>query len=181
MSVISLRKAVTVGPLKAEYAGNMYRWMCDPVVSDNLGLRSEPSLDRTSQWIERSMQANDVRVFSILLDDRHVGNVVIDQIDEYLGKGRLSVYVGEVKERSAAVGLTGMYLAIQQTFDELGLHKIWLTVHARNFKAISTYNKLGFVLEGILRDEFLLGVERLPVLYMGLLSTDFRRLTVSRT
>jgi len=177
MSILNLRRDVSVGPLLPEYAANMYRWMCDPVVSENLGLRSEPSLERTVQWIDSARNDSSMRPFAILLDGHHAGNVVLDNMNHYLGTGRLSVYVGEKATRGSGVGITGMYLAIRQAFNELELHKIWLTVHARNFQAINIYNKLGFSLEGILRDEFLLKDERLAALYMGLLCHDFERLT----
>jgi len=177
MTVLNLRRDVSLGPLLPEYAPTMYRWMCDPVVSENLGLRNEPSLERTTQWIESALQNPSMHVFAILLAGKHAGNVVIDNINPSLETGRLSIYVGET--RGSGIGLTGMYLAIQRSFNELNLHKIWLTVHARNFPAISTYSKLGFSLEGILRDEFKLGGERLAALYMGLLRPDFERLGVA--
>lgn len=178
MTVIHLRRDVAIGPLLPEYAVNMYRWMTDPVVSDNLGLRNPPSPERTTEWIEHTRQAADMRAFAVLLDGRHVGNVVIDRIDDHLATGRLSVYVGDPGARAAGVGIAGMYLAMQHCFSDLSLHKIWLTVHARNYRAINTYVKLGFVLEGILRDEFWLQGERLSALYMGLLRSDFDRLIV---
>jgi len=178
MTTVNLRRAVSIGSLLPEYAPNMFRWMSDPVVRDNLGLRSEPSLERTAQWIENAINDPSICPFAILLEGKHAGNVVIDNINHYLGTGRLSIYVGEQATRGSGVGLTGMYLAIKQTFSDLDLHKIWLTVHARNFPAISTYTKLGFALEGILRDEFLLKQERLAALYMGLLRPDFEHLNV---
>lgn len=179
MTPLNLRSDVSLGPLRSEYADNMYRWMCDPVVSENLGLRNEPSLERTVQWIESALRNETMHVFAILLAGRHAGNVVIDTINPSLETGRLSIYVGEAATRGSGIGITGMYLAIQRAFNELGLYKIWLTVHARNFPAISTYNKLGFSLEGILRDEFKLNGERLAALYMGLLRPDFERLSVT--
>lgn len=178
MATIRLRRDVTIGPLLPEYADAMLRWMNDPVISDNLGLRHSPSIERTITWIEHAQAAADIRCFAILLDGRHVGNVVIDRLDDYLATGRLSVYVGEAKARSTGVGLSGMYLAIQQSFVDLDLHKIWLTVHIHNHPAIHTYTKLNFMLEGILRDEFWLHGARLSVLYMGLLRSDFESLTV---
>jgi RimJ/RimL family protein N-acetyltransferase len=188
MTPLHLRRAVSVGPLRPEYAPHMYRWMCDPVVSENLGLRSTPTLEKTSQWIEHSLHDESLHPFAVLLDSPqadsqpieklHVGNVIIDRIDTYLAMGRLSIYIGETSARGAGVGLTGMYLALQASFSELNLHKIWLTVHTRNFPAINTYNKLGFALEGVLRDEFWLNGARLSALYMGLLRPDFERLTV---
>jgi len=54
-----------------------------------------------------------------------------------------------------------------------GLHKVWLTVHVRNSRAICAYARLGFEVEGVLRDGFLLAGERLAALYMGLLRDDF--------
>jgi diamine N-acetyltransferase len=60
----------------------------------------------------------------------------------------------------------------------MGLHKVWLTVHSRNAPAIGAYVRLGFMLEGILRDEFWLAGQRLPALYMGLLREDFEQLVV---
>lgn len=178
MAAIRLRQDVAIGPLLPEYADNMVRWMGDPAVSENLGLRQEPSLERTIQWLERARDADDLHGFAILHDGRHVGNVVIDRIDAYLATGRLSVYVGESGARSAGIGVTGMYLALGRGFEELQLHKVWLTVHTRNHRAIHTYDKLGFALEGILRDEFWLRGERLSVFYMGLLRSDYGRLNV---
>lgn len=178
MAPIRLRQDVTIGPLLPEYADAIYRWVCDPTISDNLGLRHIPSLERTIEWLRYAAEADDVQGFAVLLDGRHVGNVVIDRIDDYLFMGRLSVYIGDAAARSAGVGLTGIYLAIRQCFIELELHKVWLTVHIRNYPAIQTYNKLGFRLEGILRDEFWLHGTRVPVLYMGLLRSDFESLTI---
>lgn len=178
MTTIHLRQDVSIGPLRPEYAEAMYRWVSDPVVSQNLGLRHSPSMERTLAWLHRVESAKDMRGFAVHLKNHHVGNVVIDQVDEYLAMGRLSVYIGESTARAARVGTTGIYLALQQSFADLNLHKIWLTVHNANYPAINVYNKLGFVLEGILRDEFWLRGVRVPALYMGLLRSDFEALSV---
>jgi len=173
MMPIYLRKSVRVGPLLREYAPAMARWMTDPEVSENLGLRNKPSLERTSQWIEKALHDSAMRVFAISVDGQYVGNVVIDQINSYQGTGRLSVYVGESAARGSRAGITGLYLAILQGFKEVGLRKIHLTVHPHNFRAISCYVKLGFIVEGVLREEFLFRGERMAALYMGLLPRDF--------
>jgi RimJ/RimL family protein N-acetyltransferase len=53
------------------------------------------------------------------------------------------------------------------------LYKVWLTVHARNAAARRAYEKVGFVTEGLLRGEFLLGGERVDAYYMGLLADEY--------
>lgn len=176
--MLKLRSDVKVVPLTLGHAPNMCRWMCDPVIRKNIGLRSEPSLERTETWIKNALQDPTVRPFAILLDNRHVGNVVLDRIDSYLASARLSVYIGEPSARGAGVGLTAVYRVLLEGFQSLCLHKVWLTVHCQNYAAINMYTKLGFTLEGILRDEFWLDGRRVNVLYMGLLHDDLKRLAI---
>ena len=171
----TLRADVSLAPLRPEHAERMSQWMLDLVVSQGIGLRHEPSLERTRQWIAQALQDPTVKPFAILRAGEHVGNVVLDRIDTYLASARLSVYIGEASARGVGVGRTALHLAVQRGFEELNLHKIWLTVHAENLAAVTTYSKVGFVLEGVLRDEFLIGDRRLAALYMGLLRDDWLR------
>lgn len=174
--LLSLRKDVRLAPLSLEHAANMYRWMCNPEISKNVGLRSAPSLEKTIDWINSALRDPLTQPYAVLLNDQHVGNVILDQIDHYLDSARLSVYIGESTARQSGVGRTAIYLTLVEGFKKMNLHKIWLTVHDQNFLAINTYTRLGFVLEGILRDEFWLDGERIPVLYLGLVRHDFERI-----
>ena len=175
MGKLRLRTDVAIGPLRPELAADMFSWMQDPDVSANIGLSCAPSLDKTLQWIANALRDDSIRPYCIFLNARHVGNVVVDQVDRFLGCGRLSVYVGARDARGAGVGLTGIYYALRECFLEHSLHKVWLTVHTRNAPAIRTYTALGFQVEGVLRDGFLLNGERLPALYMGLLRQEFMK------
>lgn len=172
-SPISLRRDVELTSLEPEHAAAMFRWVSDPQISQSIGLTREPSLDKTRQWIDATRDDPRMRPFAILAAGRHVGNVVLDCIERGLGIARLSIYIGESNVRSKGVGTTATYQALRQAFGQLELHKVWLTVHSQNFPAISVYSRIGFVLEGIHRDEFLMEGRRLPALYMGLLKTEF--------
>jgi len=172
-STLKLRQDVTLIRLAVEHAPKMSVWMEDPAVSQNIGLRSKPSLEKTIQWINNALKSQDIYPYAILLKGQYVGNVIIDRIDRYLDMGRLSVYIGEPNARGSRVGLTGIYLALKECFSSLSLNKVWVTVHVRNIASILTFNRLGFSVEGLLRDEFILDGKRLSVLYMGLLRDEF--------
>ena len=58
-SVVRCRTDVSLAPLGPEHAGAMFRWMSDPQVSRNIGLRSEPSPERTSRWIANCAGRSD--------------------------------------------------------------------------------------------------------------------------
>lgn len=173
LSTVRTRNEIEIVPLTLSHSEKMYHWMLDPAVSENIGLRSEPSPQGTTDWIKKSQQDATTQPFAILFRGQHVGNVVLDRIDNYLHCSRLSIYIGEPTARGSGVGLTAAYLAMTEGFERLSLDKIYLTVHSRNFPAINTYTRLGFALEGILRDEFLIGSERISALYMGILKKEF--------
>jgi RimJ/RimL family protein N-acetyltransferase len=173
MSEIRLRADVRVAPLTLEAAPQMLAWMQDPEVSGNLGLSRTPSLERTQTWIREALQENSAWPYAILWNETHVGNVVFDQLDLHLSIARFSVYIGVREARGCGVGFSGMYRAIGDVFLNRGLHKVWLMVHVENQAAIRAYRRLGFQLEGTLRDAFLLQGRRVAALYMGLLQADF--------
>ena len=168
-----LRPDVTLATLSLEHAERMLEWVREPSVARNIGLRSEPSFERTVEWIEKSKSSDDVFAFAILVGGAHVGNVILDRVDRLVSSARFSIYIGDSEKRGSGIGRTATVRVCQFGFDKLSLNKIWLTVHARNFRGINSYTKAGFRLEGIMRDEFLLGDERLDALYMGLLKREF--------
>jgi RimJ/RimL family protein N-acetyltransferase len=166
---------VTLARLRAGYAPAIVEWLSDPVVSSNLGLRSKPTLEKTFAFIAACASddpASALCARAILLGGRHVGNVVLDQIDRHVGKARLHIYVGDAAARGHGVGQRAVRLAVALAFDELALHKLFLTVHAQNAAAIRAYQRAGFCVEGTHRDEFLLDGARVDELYMGVLKGE---------
>ena len=164
---------VTLAPLAAGHADATYRWLLDPVVRDNLGLRSEPTPAKTQSWIAAAESDPLVHAFAVLSDGLHVGNVVLDRVDLYLMQCRLSVYVGEPAARGRGVGGAAVGTALRHAFGPLGLGKVWLTAHPENAAALALYARAGFRLEGTLREEFILNGRRLAALYLGLLAREF--------
>ena len=165
-----IRHDVTLAPLTRDHAPAMFRWVSDLGIRRDIGLHTEPTLQRTIEWIERALNDSAVIPHAICLSGKHVGNVILDRIDRRVRTARLSIYIGEPDARGAGVGARAVRLAAERGFQEL--HKIWLIVHAENIPAIRCYQSIGFQLEGILREEFLLGDRRVSALYMGLLRRD---------
>ena len=147
MTSLKLNPAVRIGGISPGHAPAMFRWMCDPVVARNIGLRQKPSLKKTEAWIRRASRDATVRPYAISLTEKHVGNVVLDRIDPYLATARLSIYIGEPDARGQGVAATAIYLALKRSFRAEKLHKVWLTAHVYNTPALVTYARVGFVVE----------------------------------
>ena len=76
--------------------------------------------------------------------------------------------------RGRGLGTEATQLIVGYGFDELGLHRIELEVYQFNPRARRTYEKVGFVAEGVMRDALLWDGEWIDATLMSMLETDPR-------
>lgn len=170
-----IRSDIRLQPLTEVHVQNMYRWVSDPLIRESIGLSQEPSVEKTKAWILSAIQGRDTVAYAILRDQCHIGNVVLDQIDQHLSAGRLSIYIGEACERGRGIGTAAITQLLKEAFETLKLHKVWLTVHVHNEGAIHLYKKLGFRIEGEHRDAHIVEGKWTNAYYMGMLEKDYLR------
>lgn len=89
------------------------------------------------------------------------------------GDAWLGIYIGERDHWSKGYGTDAMRLIVQYGFYELNLRRITLGLHAYNERALKSYLKVGFQLEGCVRGEGLRDGVRYDDLYMGLLRDEW--------
>jgi RimJ/RimL family protein N-acetyltransferase len=143
-------------------------------IRTNLGLLNEPDLGKTLKWISQANESNEIHAFAIEWEGAHVGNVVLDLINQMNSSARLSIYIGESIARGRGIGVHGVQHALQVAFCNLRLNKVWLKVHCRNTAAIGTYVKCGFSVEGVLRREFPVLDRLVDCFHMGILAEEFK-------
>ena len=69
-----------------------------------------------------------------------------------------------------------MKLALQYAFMELGMQRVSLGLHAYNERALKSYEKAGFKLEGRTRQDMLREGKRTDSLWMGILREEWQAL-----
>jgi len=153
-------------------------WMNDEELTATLSQRYPISLAREADWVERATRGQDPSelIFAICLDqgDRHVGNCSLVAIDRENGTATLGIFIGERDCRGQGLGEEAVRVLCGFAFDEMGLHKIRLDVHATNADAVRTYERVGFRREGLLREETFRRGRRIDVIRMGLLASEVR-------
>jgi RimJ/RimL family protein N-acetyltransferase len=87
----------------------------------------------------------------------------------------LSIWIGQ-GHRNGGAGTEALRLALRHAFGPMALHKIYLRVLEYNARAIRTYQKCGFKIEGTLRDEMRVQGRWHNLIYMGALAEDFTAL-----
>lgn len=157
------RELVRLEPLAAEHVDHIMGWVNDREIVGNLAAFSGAPMTREDElrWIARVVAATDERVFSIFAadDGRYLGQCGLHQIFRRSRVGRLSVIVSERSEMGRGIGSAAIAALLDLAFAETAgggeaLHKVWLMVFARNTRSRRTYARLGFVEEGVLREEY---------------------------
>ncbi|MFH2103948.1 MAG: GNAT family protein [Chloroflexota bacterium] len=133
------------------------------------------SIKTIQKWIEKQYENDNCHAFSIrtLADDRIIGEIGLDGIrwahrDAFVGIG-----LGEREYWGKGYGTDAMRVILRYAFTELNLQRVTLDVFDYNPRALRSYDKAGFILEGRQRGALLREGRRWDVIYMGILKEDW--------
>ena len=106
-------------------------------------------------WFENYLQHRDKsRRFAIVEQAGNcmIGTAQLTNIHGINQSAEFSIAIGEKEYWNKGVGKQATRMVMAHGFDDLNLHRIYLTVLARNERAIRLYENAGFVREGIMRE-----------------------------
>jgi RimJ/RimL family protein N-acetyltransferase len=135
------------------------------------------SAKEMKKWIEKDLDkdAPDSYYFKIhaLEDDRLIGFVGLrgicwNQRDAWVGIG-----IGEPEYWGRGYGTEAMRLVLRYAFLELSLERVSLCVFVLNDRAVRSYEKAGFISEGIERQVVRRDGIAEDILYMGILRQEW--------
>lgn len=106
-------------------------------------------------------------------DDSLIGFVALFALEWGNRTAKMAIGIGESKFRGMGYGTEGMQLILQYAFREMNLHRVGLDIIAYNESAIRLYQKVGFQLEGRLREAVWREGHHYDRLEMGLLAPEW--------
>ncbi len=115
--------------------------------------------------------------FSIrkLDDNRLLGDINLDVINDWGSRDSfVGLGIGDRNDWGKGYGTDAMKIMLRFAFTELNLRRVTLTVFEYNPRAIRSYEKIGFQIEGRLRGALLRDGKRWDVHYMGILFDDWK-------
>ena len=146
------------------------------VTSDEEAYASSPpeERERIRQWYMTRNEQNNRLDLAVVSKETNqiVGEVVFNEYDEDTENVNFRVLLSEAS-CNKGVGTEALSMFIQYGMEELELHKISLEVYSFNPRAERVYQKVGFKLEGIKREDFLYNQEYIDTKVYGLLKTDY--------
>lgn len=150
--------SIQLRPLCVEDVDNIMTWVNEPAVVGNFAAFRGVPLTREDElaWIQRTLASPWERVWSVFAasDGRYLGQVGLHQIHQRSRVGRLAVVIARRAEMGRGHGSAAISRALDHAFGELALHKVWLMVFCSNTRSRGIYQRLGFIEEGLLREEY---------------------------
>jgi RimJ/RimL family protein N-acetyltransferase len=133
-----------------------YEWINDPEVNDGLAVYLPMSLTDEEQWFENASKREQAER-PLAIEARQgdgwtlIGNCGVFNIEWTHRAAELGIMIGDKSVWNKGYGTETMELLLQHGFETLNLNRIYLRVYSTNPRAMRVYEKVGFVMEGKLR------------------------------
>jgi RimJ/RimL family protein N-acetyltransferase len=154
------------------------RWFFDPDVLHWLQLSEDPASLRTQEAVRarfERMQADPrTKVWRIdTYDGRPIGEIELVNIHPVHKRAEIHLLIGEKEFWSHGYGSDAIRTLLGYAFGELGMRRIYLIPDRDNLRAIRSYEKCGFMQEGVLRAQRLRYGEPVDMVLMAILREDY--------
>ena len=173
-----MSELVRLRPLAASDLDHIMGWVNDPAIVGNFAAFSGKAFTREEEkaYIDKLLASPSDRVFSVerVADGHYVGQVGIHQIHAPSRVGRLACIIAKRAEMGRGYGTGAIRLVLDWAFHEAKLHKVWLMCFKENSRARAIYQRIGFIEEGTLREEYLHAGVYHDMVRMSLLEREWR-------
>lgn len=169
-------RLVVLRPITDGDTDRIVTWRNTPSVMQNFIFREKFTPEMHRHWLATKVATGQVVQYIIedRTDGRPVGSVYYRDVDRANRSAEYGIFIGEESARGKGFGTETARLFTDFGFATLGLHRISLRLLAENLPARRSYEKAGFVLEGICRDMVVLDGQYRDVVFMAKLAGEGR-------
>lgn len=163
-------ETVDLHPIETDDIPFVQRLVNDQRVRTNLAAYAPKNRLQEQQWIE-SIDDDNVR-FLVCVDGDPAGTIALKPPNEVWGVAEIG-YMIAPEQWGNGYATAAVALVCQYAFDERRLDKLYALPYATNPASARVLEKIGFELEGTLRNHAFVDGERVDVLHYGLLAEEF--------
>ena len=106
-------------------------------------------------------------------DERPIGTIGLFELDQTNGSAGIGITIGDPADTGAGLGTDALEALLDFGFGQLRMERLWLHVYDENARAIRSYEKAGFVREGVLRHHGYFDGEFKDVVAMAILRDEW--------
>jgi RimJ/RimL family protein N-acetyltransferase len=144
---------VVLRPFDRPHLDQTRRWVNDPEIARLLDRVRPVSDQEHERWFDTLRRDHILFAVHARSDGRHVGNVWLWDLDSRHRKAEVRVLIGESGLAGKGFGSEAIRLLCVYAFERLNLHKVYAYVLGINPRALRAFEKAGFSVEGVLKED----------------------------
>jgi RimJ/RimL family protein N-acetyltransferase len=125
------------------------------------------------KWLEKEVREGYSFKICTLMDDRLIGSLELSDVNPVTGNAWVGIAIGERGDWGKGYGTDALEVMLRFAFSELNLHRISLNVFEYNSRALNSYLRAGFKVEGRERETLQRDGKRWDLIFMGILRSDW--------
>lgn len=148
-------------------------WINNPANNRFLHYDIPLSIEKTERWFNSHL-GEDTRYDAVIeVDGVPVGTIGLLSIDRKNSKAEYYVAIGEIPYKGKGVAKKASKLILQYGFDVLQLNKIYLYTETENNAAQRLFESVGFVKEGLIKQDIARGEKYMDRIAYGYLKENW--------
>ena len=166
---------VTIRAFEKQDIPKKVEWVNNPENNRFLHYDLPLSIEKTEKWFDA--HRNDKSRFDgvIEADGVPVGTIGFLNIDHKNGKAELYIAMGETAYKGRGISAEACRLLLKMGFCQLDLNRIYLFTETGNTAAQSLFEKVGFVREGVIRQDVISHGSYADRVLYGMLKEEWKR------
>lgn len=171
---VSNNSSIYLRPITMKDTDLILKWRNDEDVKKYFIYQQDFTEEGHLRWMNTKVKNGSVIQFIIMEVgiNNPVGSVYLQDVDYEYKKAEYGIFIGENSARGKGYGTQAAKLMLEYAFRKAKLHRVYLRAFADNIRAITSYEKAGFVLEGILRDDVYVRNEYRDIVWMAAINPE---------
>lgn len=169
---------IILGPLsKEDNLGDYASWLNDQKTTIFMGSGRFPvTADSLRAYIDHYNDSKDGMLLGIFTkrSSKHIGNITLHQIDFRNRFAEIGIIIGDKKSYGKGYATKAIRLVVEHAFFKINLRKLYTGMVKGNEGSKKAFEKVGFKVEGVLKEHFYLNGEYLDYYKLGLLKDKFK-------
>lgn len=129
--------------------------------------------DKTLLWFDSVKDQLNRVDYTILIEGQPVGLIGLLNIDQKNRKAEYYITLGEDDFKGKGIAKKSSDLLIRETYQQYNLNKIYLYTEVENIPAQRLFDKIGFVKEGILKEDLIQEDKKIDRFLYGLFVEEY--------
>lgn len=164
-------------PLEKEHVETVKKWRNDEEIRKYFFNYHFINQVQQEEWFERYCKDNKQIIFAIIESESNnfIGTIGLSNIDHFNQRAELGTLIGNNNYWGKGFATKASLIVLNYAFNNMNLNKIYCQILDSNTGSIKKNEKVGFKIEGRLKDHAFNDGAFHDVILMGILREDFSK------